>query len=560
MLKKISLFVVVALMFSFAINLNVAQATYLESSSDDSVVNSISLSGSGDSISWTVDGYSSKGFKVVWSKNANPTYPTRSGDKYHYYSSPDKLSDTLTAFNGDGTYYVRVCEYLGGKCGTYSNQITLTLGDEEESSTNTSEDVISITVSGDNEDISWSVDGYSDQGFKVVWSKNANPTYPTRSGDKYHYYSSSSKRDDTLTAFDGAGTYYVRVCEYLGGACGTYSNQITVTLGDSTEEEESSSSEAEDVESITLSADGSNVSWTVDGYSEKGFKVVWSMTSGPTYPTRDGNKYHYYSSPTKRSDTLSAFDGTGIYYVRVCEYLGGSCGTYSNEVTVELTAKESVQAKVQEQNKNQEQVQVKDEQIEQIEEAAKSLFEDKIDSLLSVIEELKDIVKEQASQIKYLLDLTDGVQALSSKVEEAINTFITYGVDENTKNLGAGERAAVMYSYKAAFGELPDTEDEMADAIKIANGRWPSVTSEEAEAAALETFETIYGREADMDNANDNAAVTIMAYGLRQRAENRNLNSERNGIKIFEGIFGHTPSTTEEWNIMQAITYSGASK
>jgi|TARA_Y100000310_G_scaffold163662_1_gene163483 hypothetical protein len=63
-----------------------------------------------------------------------------------------------------------------------------------------------------------------------------------------------------------------------------------------------------------------------------------------------------------------------------------------------------------------------------------------------------------------------------------------------------------------------------------------------------------------MDNPNDNAAVTVMAYGLRQRAENRNLGSERNGIKIFKGIYGHVPSSTEEWNIMQAITYSGAKR
>lgn len=63
-----------------------------------------------------------------------------------------------------------------------------------------------------------------------------------------------------------------------------------------------------------------------------------------------------------------------------------------------------------------------------------------------------------------------------------------------------------------------------------------------------------------MNNANDNAAVTVMAYGLRQKAENRNLNSETAGIKIFTAIYGHTPNSTEDWNIMQAITYSGAKR
>jgi hypothetical protein len=117
-----------------------------------------------------------------------------------------------------------------------------------------------------------------------------------------------------------------------------------------------------------------------------------------------------------------------------------------------------------------------------------------------------------------------------------------------------------MFSYKQAFGKLPATEDELGDAIKIANGRFPAQTSEGAEKVAKERFQEIYKRIADMNDAEDRAAITVMAYGLRQKAENRNLDSERNGIRIFEGIYGEAPDTTEEWNIMQAITYSGASR
>lgn len=90
--------------------------------------------------------------------------------------------------------------------------------------------VSSITVSGTGSAVSWKVDGYSKSGFKIVWSKNSKPTYPTREGDKYIYLSDPSSRSTTLDAFSGSGTYYVRVCEYLGGACGIYSNQIEVGL------------------------------------------------------------------------------------------------------------------------------------------------------------------------------------------------------------------------------------------------------------------------------------------------------------------------------------------
>lgn len=90
-------------------------------------VSSISLSGSGGSVSWNVVGYAKKGFKVVWSKIAGPTYPTRSSDEYHYLSNPSTVSDSIDGFDGPGTYFVRVCEYTGGGCGVYSNQITVSL-------------------------------------------------------------------------------------------------------------------------------------------------------------------------------------------------------------------------------------------------------------------------------------------------------------------------------------------------------------------------------------------------------------------------------------------------
>ena len=126
--------------------------------------------------------------------------------------------------------------------------------------------------------------------------------------------------------------------------------------------------------------------------------------------------------------------------------------------------------------------------------------------------------------------------------------------------MGAGERAAVINSYKEAYGKLPGDNSELADVIKIANGRWPSKVSEEALNAAKESFIKVYGRDPNMENIHDSAAVTIMAYGLRQKATNRKLITERNALEIFNDIFEHMPQTTEEWNILQAIAYSGATR
>ncbi|MDP3970545.1 MAG: fibronectin type III domain-containing protein [bacterium] len=276
-------------------------------------------------VSWVVEGDTPNGVKVVWSLNEHPTYPTAVGDKYKYISGTETTSTALTAFSGDGTYFVRVCEYLAnGECGIYSNEIEVAL----EGSASTV-NVISL-LAASNGKVNWSTDGTSAMGYKVVWSKNSNPEYPTRSGDKYQYLSDSSANSAILTAFDGAGTYYVRVCEYLGGECGTYSNQVTVQLGE----------QASDVTSITATAGSEKVTWGVTGYSVNGFKVVWSKNENPTYPLRDGDKYKYFSDPGATSSSLYAFDGAGTYYVRVCEYLGGSCGEYSNQVSLTLQSTE----------------------------------------------------------------------------------------------------------------------------------------------------------------------------------------------------------------------------
>jgi len=139
----------------------------------------------------------------------------------------------------------------------------------------------------------------------------------------------------------------------------------------------------------------------------------------------------------------------------------------------------------------------------------------------------------------------------------AINNFIVYGTT-STQGLGAGERAGVISSYQRAYNRLPVTVDDWRDCIAIAAGRWPSEKSQSAESQAEESFRTIYKRAPSMDNANDNAAVTVMAYGLR--SSNRNLDSEKSTIKLFKRIFSHNPLNALDWNIVRAITYSGASR
>lgn len=91
------------------------------------------------------------------------------------------------------------------------------------------------------------------------------------------------------------------------------------------------------VQSITLSTEGVEARWTVNGYSKNGFNVIWSKAAGPTYPTRAGDRYIYMGQPGSVRATLFAPDGaSGAYRVRVCENLGQTCGVYSNEAEIIL--------------------------------------------------------------------------------------------------------------------------------------------------------------------------------------------------------------------------------
>jgi hypothetical protein len=176
-------------------------------------------------LSWTVtDLAAPNGFKLVRSTGINPVYP---GNEYVYLSSESARNYSWKMIDGK-SYYFRVCKYVDGKCSNYSNNLLLKAPYLAETSGEVNVTSIYVTASGNT--ISWRTTGKSPLGFKLVWSKSTHPTYPTRNGDKYNYYSDPEQAAGTVDAFDGAGTYYLRVCEYLGGACGVYSNEIQVTL------------------------------------------------------------------------------------------------------------------------------------------------------------------------------------------------------------------------------------------------------------------------------------------------------------------------------------------
>ncbi|MBI4599368.1 hypothetical protein HY732_00425 [Candidatus Uhrbacteria bacterium] len=206
----------------------------------------------------------------------------------------------------------------------------------------------------------------------------------------------------------------------------------------------------------------------------------------------------------------------------------------------------------------EEQVTARDSQIKNIQATAALLMEGRIDTVLSQIHESPSRIDERFVSLTYLKDAEEDLNTLSENAQRILSAFVAYGVDDNSRRVGRGVRAAVFYSYRAAYRKLPQAEEEIVDMIKIVNGRFPNMRNGDAQQAAQTQFKRIYKRVGVIENSNDAAALMIMAYGLQQEANHRNLSSEQRGLKTFADVYGILPRTITEWNIVNAITYSGA--
>ncbi|MEK7125394.1 MAG: hypothetical protein AAB880_00605 [Patescibacteria group bacterium] len=179
------------------------------------------------------------------------------------------------------------------------------------------------------------------------------------------------------------------------------------------------------------------------------------------------------------------------------------------------------------------------------------------EALLAEVGKIRDAKAESTFNTTVVKNIVATVKTISTEVREKILNFVTYGTP-TTQVLGAGERGGVVNSFKEAFGKLPATEADWQDVVKIGNGRWPSQTSATRETKSEAAFKAIYKRAPVRANAKDDAAVVVMAYGLRPA--NRNLGSEAAASKTFKAVYGKNPATATDWDTVRAIAYSGAKR
>ncbi len=197
------------------------------------------------------------------------------------------------------------------------------------------------------------------------------------------------------------------------------------------------------------------------------------------------------------------------------------------------------------------------EKIKAIISEAKTAVLSKVNDLLTSIGVKRNMGQEQKTANTLVKPLLGKIKNATREAQYAATNFITYGT-ETTKSLGEGERAGVLHSFQKAYDRIPKDDNDWQDAIKIANGRFPSQQSIDQEKEALKVFGKIYKKMPDFKNAHDEAALKIIAYGIRP--VDRRVVSEKAAILSFRNIYGRNPSETADWDIMRAIAYSGATR
>lgn len=153
---------------------------------------------------------------------------------------------------------------------------------------------------------------------------------------------------------------------------------------------------------------------------------------------------------------------------------------------------------------------------------------------------------------RLLAKITETDLVLVSKVTVA--NFIENG-STSTMHLGEGERAGIINSFKAIYGKYPSTACEWQDVVDMGSDKVPMTKNAVREMAKKTVFKGLFGRE---NKTDDQRTLDLMTYGLRPMS--RDLGKEASGITRFAAHYGHSPITSDDWDLARALAYGFSAK
>lgn len=144
------------------------------------------------------------------------------------------------------------------------------------------------------------------------------------------------------------------------------------------------------------------------------------------------------------------------------------------------------------------------------------------------------------------------------EAQERLASFVEAGTTIVTQRLGEGERRALVRDWLDTVGVVPSTgiEAVIADLERIASGQIPqgrNLTRERAQLPRVrQTFRTLYGRDPNFQNAQENLAWNTLMYRVRFT---RDLQAERIGIQEFRATFRRAPQDPFQWATVRVMGY-----
>lgn len=259
------------------------------------------------------------GFRTIKSTAADPVFPDNTYHKIGNNTYQDSWTDLES-----GTYHFRVCLYENQGCTLYSNDVKATIEAPTVTVSDDAQIALSSQPQNQNVNLSWStknIEGFDN--FQILINTATDPSYPACSS----HVLDANARSDTWQGLD-PGTYYFRVCAFADNKCILYSNNSFVTI------EKLTAGPAQISLSGSCQDNIVTLDWTAANLTaDKGFYAVTSLNSSPTFP---GSTFKLLSSNSDSSVIWDNLKAGKTYYFRVCENIGSTCGTYSNQISLQI--------------------------------------------------------------------------------------------------------------------------------------------------------------------------------------------------------------------------------
>ncbi len=152
------------------------------------------------------------------------------------------------------------------------------------------------------------------------------------------------------------------------------------------------------------------------------------------------------------------------------------------------------------------------------------------------------------------------VGASTPEVKTSLKNYLAYGT-ESTVRLGEGQRAATVINYTSVKGNIPQTESDIEDVLKIANNRVPLIRNSELEPKFLGNFYRLNNiiKENDITKIDEDNFILELnqflrfSYGILPME--RSIAKEKWAIELFVKNYNKLPQTDGEWRIVNSWAY-----